>query len=638
MGRRFGSVTVTSANTVWFLAPFFDQPNAVRQAAAFKEALLQIPEAEVVLLYAQDEETAGDWNVALSDAKVSLQNIFYFTQDGTVLTHGLEQVPMDTVLLLAEQEEPVYEAPVTMPEEMEEVPVWEEPVDEPEEEPVQEEPVEEPEEPEEELILEEPADEPEEEPVPEESAGEPEEEPVQEEPVVEPEEEPVPEEPAEEPEEEPIQEEAPAAPAKVPIDLSSCRNCGAGQQDRRDNGIFKGHLLPWTGRFAGRRASSSSPRTPPQCLLYARSLVRCAPCGGRCIRCWPTPTTTRWRTATTTLSTQTVYEDAIPGCSAETAFRFHLCAFLRMLFADEIDPSSAAEGVHHRKLLPGLCPVPGGGLHLHPALPEGLRRPRRSADQRHRRRRPPRKASLPKRASELLDLPLQECHSPHPRSQGIAGEAVQPFMNSHRPVADDRQNHLEEGLAGDNQTGAANGGTRRLNDLIDKLWAETSTLNSAGRRQPLLNSQRSPSGTTAKFIDVFLHWAELARRNNESDAYLIARNRMLNSLNELDGQIAQLDKERLGGIRWSGGPVRRHRGHPGHPLPVSSTSKFFYLDFVTNNQVELDFETTLPLLDESVSILPRLHPLGTGAEPPVHQGPPGGVHRAGHDRPRHAGI
>lgn len=78
----------------------------MRQAAAFKEALLQIPEAEVVLLYAQDEETAGDWNVALSDAKVSLQNIFYFTQDGTVLTHGLEQVPMDTVLLLAEQEEP----------------------------------------------------------------------------------------------------------------------------------------------------------------------------------------------------------------------------------------------------------------------------------------------------------------------------------------------------------------------------------------------------------------------------------------------------------------------------------------------------------------------------------------------------
>ena len=109
VGRRFGSVTVTSANTVWFLAPFFDQPNAVRQAAAFKKALLQIPEAEVVLLYAQDEETAGDWNVALSDAKVSLQNIFYFTQDGTVLTHGLEQVPMDTVQLLAEQEAPVYD-------------------------------------------------------------------------------------------------------------------------------------------------------------------------------------------------------------------------------------------------------------------------------------------------------------------------------------------------------------------------------------------------------------------------------------------------------------------------------------------------------------------------------------------------
>ena len=60
VGRRFGSVTVTSANTVWFLAPFFDAPNAVRQAAAFKRALVQIPEAEVVLLYVQDETTAGD--------------------------------------------------------------------------------------------------------------------------------------------------------------------------------------------------------------------------------------------------------------------------------------------------------------------------------------------------------------------------------------------------------------------------------------------------------------------------------------------------------------------------------------------------------------------------------------------------
>lgn len=240
--------------------------------------------------------------------KVSLQNIFYFTQDGTVLTHGLEQVPMDTVLLLAEQEEPVYEAPVTMPEEVEEVPVWEEPVDEPEEEPVQEEPVEEPEEPEEELILEEPADEPEEEPVPEESAGEPEEEPVQEEPVVEPEEEPVPEEPAEEPEEEPIQEEAPAAPAKVPIDLSKLPELPV-RDNKIDvtNGIFKGISYP------GQDGSPDAVQIPlqlitqnasPSALLYARSLVRCAPTlWRRCIRCWPTPTTTRWRTATTTLST-----------------------------------------------------------------------------------------------------------------------------------------------------------------------------------------------------------------------------------------------------------------------------------------------------------------------------------------------
>ena len=139
-----------------------------------------------------------------------------------MLTHGLEQVPLDTVLLLAEQEEPVYDAPVTWPEDAEAVPVLEDPMDEPEAEPVQTEPVEEPEE---EPVQEESADEPEEEPVPEESADEPEEEPVPEEapvqeiPTDEPEEELVQKAPAEEPEEAPVPE-APAAPAKVPIDLS----------------------------------------------------------------------------------------------------------------------------------------------------------------------------------------------------------------------------------------------------------------------------------------------------------------------------------------------------------------------------------------------------------------------------------
>ena len=290
VGRRFGSVTVTSANTVWFLAPFFDAPNAVRQAAAFKQALVQIPEAEVVLLYVQDETTAGDWNVALSDAKISLQNIFYFTQDGTVLTHGLEQVPLDTVLLLAEQEEPVYDAPVTWPEDAEAVPALEDPMDEPEAEPVQTEPVEEPEEepvqeesadePEEEPVQEESADEPEEEPVQEESADEPEEEPVQETPTDEPEEELVQKAPAKEPEEAPVPE-APAAPAKVPIDLSKLPELPV-RDNKIDvtNGIFKGISYP------GQDGSPDAVQIPlqlitqnaaPSALLYARSLVRCAP-------------------------------------------------------------------------------------------------------------------------------------------------------------------------------------------------------------------------------------------------------------------------------------------------------------------------------------------------------------------------
>lgn len=525
VGRRFGSVTVTSANTVWFLAPFFDAPNAVRQAAAFKRALVQIPEAEVVLLYVQDETTAGDWNVALSDAKISLQNIFYFTQDGTVLTHGLEQVPLDTVLLLAEQEEPVYDAPVTWPEDAEAVPALEDPMDEPEAEPVQTEPVEEPEEepvqeesadePEEEPVPKESADESEEEPVPEESTDEPEEEPVQETPTDEPEEELVQKAPAEEPEEAPVPE-APAAPAKVPIDLSKLPELPV-RDNKIDvtNGIFKGISYP------GQDGSPDAVQIPlqlitqnaaPSALLYARSLVRCAP--------------TLWRPVYQMLAyayndpladcdynfvnLQTVYEDAIPGCSAETAFRFQLCAFLRMLFADEIDPSSLhllkAPIIEHyfqdcvlfQKLpaLPGLLQEICTFIqHFQKGFGVRAAQQINGIDDMTAQ-----KASLQKRASELLDLPLQECHSPHPRVKALREKlfsrngVMKPLI---RPVAEGQTDHLEEGVAFCQDYQTTRGGERQfdekaLNDLIDKLWAETSTLNSRRKSEPLLNSQKIP--------------------------------------------------------------------------------------------------------------------------------------------------
>lgn len=623
VGRRFGSVTVTSANTVWFLAPFFDAPNAVRQAAAFKQALVQIPEAEVVLLYVQDETTAGDWNVALSDAKISLQNIFYFTQDGTVLTHGLEQVPLDTVLLLAEREEPVYDAPVAWPKDAEDVPVLEAPMDEPEEKPVQEAPAEEPEE---EPVQEAPAEEPEEVPIPEKPAEEPKEEPVLEAPAVEPEAEPI----QDKPEEAPVPE-AHAAPAKVPIDLSKLPELPV-RDNKIDvtNGIFKGISYP------GQDGSPDAVQIPlqlitqnaaPSALLYARSLVRCAP--------------TLWRPVYQMLAyayndpladcdynfvnLQTVYEDAIPGCSAETAFRFQLCAFLRMLFADEIDPSSLhllkAPIIEHyfqdcvlfQKLpaLPGLLQEICTFIqHFQKGFGVRAAQQINGIDDMTAQ-----KASLQKRASELLDLPLQECHSPHPRVKALREKLFSRngvMKTLIRPVAEGQTDHLEEGVAFCQDYQTTRGGERQfdekaLNDLIDKLWAETSTLNSRRKSEPLLNSQKIPIRNNCKeFIDVFLHWAELAQRNsNESDAYLIARNRMLNSLNELDSQITQLDKEpRIGeyaGLLALSDAIADIKAILSGQRHVH---QFFYLDFVTSNQVELDTETTLPLLDESVSILP----------------------------------
>ena len=618
VGRPFGSVTVTSENTVWFLAPFFDKANAKRQAAAFKQALVQIPEAAQILLYTQDEEAAGDWNVALSDAKVSLQNIFYFTQEGVVLTHGLEQIPLDTVLLLTEREEPAHDVP-------EDSAFLEEPAEEPAEPPVLEAPAEEPAEP---PVLEAPVEEPAEPPVQEAPVEEPERKPKKgsapAEPTAKLKELPTPKAPAAEPKEVP-------APAKVSIDLSKLPELPV--RDNKitvTNGIFKDISYP------GQDGALDAVQIPlqlitqnaaPSALLYARSLVRCAP--------------NLWQPVYQMLAyayndpladcdynfvnLQTIYENAIPGCSAETAFRFQLCAFLRMLFADEIDPSSLhllkasiienyfQDCVLFQKLnaLPALlqeiCTFiqrfqKGFGIQAAQQI-NGL------DDMTARKDR------LQKRASELLNLPLQECHSPHPRVKALREKLFSRngiMKTLLRPVAEGQTDHLEEGLAFCQDYQTTRGRERQfdekaLNDLIDKLWSETSTLNSRRKSEPLLNSQKLPIRNNCKeFIDVFLQWAELARQNsNESGNYLIARNRMLNSLNALEAQIAALDKEpRIGEYA---GLLALSNAIADIKAILSGRQhahQFFYLDFVTSNQVELDTETTLPLLDESVSILP----------------------------------
>ena len=75
-------------------------------------------------------------------------------------------------------------------------------------------------------------------------------------------------------------------------------------------------------------------------------------------------------------------------------------------------------------------------------------------------------------------------------------------------------------------------------------------------------------------------------------------------VDELDGQIAQLDKEpRLGEYA---GLVALSDAIADIKAILSGqrhVHQFFYLDFVTSNQVELDTETTLPLLDEYSNLL-----------------------------------
>lgn len=120
----------------------------------------------------------------------------------------------------------------------------------------------------------------------------------------------------------------------MPIDLSKLPELPV-RDNKVDvtNGIFKGISYP------GQDGSPDAVQIPlqlitqnaaPSALLYARSLVRCAP--------------TLWRPVYQMLAyayndpladcdynfvnLQTVYEDAIPGCSAETAFRFQLCSLL----------------------------------------------------------------------------------------------------------------------------------------------------------------------------------------------------------------------------------------------------------------------------------------------------------------------
>lgn len=116
-----------------------------------------------------------------------------------------------------------------------------------------------------------------------------------------------------------------------------------------------------------------------------------------------------------------------------------------------------------------------------------------------------------------MDLPLQECHSPHPRVKALreklfSRNGVMKTLIPSGGRRTDRTTWRREwpSVKTTRPLGAANAqfDEKALNDLIDKLWAETSTLNSRRKSEPLLNSQKIPIRNNCKeFIDVFLHWA-----------------------------------------------------------------------------------------------------------------------------------
>ncbi|MCD8190623.1 MAG: hypothetical protein LUD78_10480 [Clostridiales bacterium] len=453
-------------------------------------------------------------------------------------------------------------------------------------------------------------------------------------PEPEPEPEPVPEdegtpEETPEPEIEPEPEEEPApAPRRQhrPLPDLPVRNV----KIDLTNGIFKDITCP--GGDGDPEAVETVWRliaggAAPSALLYARALTRGAP------ELWqPVYAMLAYAYQDPLLAEeyryarlQAVYGAEVPGCTVETVERFALCALLRMLFADQIDENilySVKESLIRdalgdcrlyqeadafSNLFEELCAF----IHDHQQGfgPETVGKIKSFAEVRQQRET----AQL--RARELLEMRSDVTASRNARVNGVRQKLFGregSMKKLIRIAAENRVDELEDGLRfcerfRKNQAGAFVMDEKPLNQYIDEIWDSTSELTTSRKTERLIGAQRQNIlNKVESYLQAYQQWAELCQvKDTGSNAYVDVRDRLLDLVEQARRQLAARGQETRADENAALTAVAETLADIKAQLQgKKDTRQYFYRDFLTSGHVELDMATMLPMLDESVSILP----------------------------------
>ncbi len=396
------------------------------------------------------------------------------------------------------------------------------------------------------------------------------------------------------------------------------------------NGIFKGIDCP--GMEDGTEAFKTVWQmiivgSAPSALLYARSLTRgipelWQPIYSMLAYAYKDPLLTEpYQFA----KLQTVYDEEISGCTEEAVRRFELCALLRMLFADKVDVNilySVKEDMIRNAL--GDCRL-YQNVEAFPTLLKEL------CDFVHSYQRgfgqkaagkvkslaevQQQKEAVLARAKELLEMRSDITDSRSAQLNGVRQKLFGRDGEMKRLIriaAEERVDEQQKGLQicakfSKGQTPTFVIDEKLLNQYLDEIWDSTSGLTISKKTEHLVGAQRqSILKKLEAYIQTYQQWAELSQvKDNDSNPYLIVRNRLLSQVEQAQKQLpAQEQETRLDECAALKAVTETLEDIAALLQGKGDDRQYFYRDFITSNCVELDVATMLPILDESVSILP----------------------------------
>lgn len=324
---------------------------------------------------------------------------------------------------------------------------------------------------------------------------------------------------------------------------------------------------------------------------------------------------------------QTVYDADVHGCTTESVRCYELCTLLRMLFADTVDENilySVNESMI-RAALSGctlyqevdafptlfqeLCNFihdyqQGFGL-------EACGKVKSLSETKQQ------KELVLTRAKELAEMRLDVTDARNARLNGLRQKLFGRDGTMKTLIQIAAEDHVEEknkGMCFCQRFQKTRGmvykiDENQVNQYIDEIWESTSTLTTNRKTERLVGAQRqSIIKKVETYLQTYCQWAELCEvKDTDSNPYLIIRNRLLTQVEQAQKQIIAIEKKYTETLDAYAALVSVVTTLSDIELLLRSgkdNRPYFYLGFVTSNHVELDTATVLPMLDESVSILP----------------------------------